>query len=43
MQNESQITAFVLSLGSKCEVIEPKNIKDSVTKEVLKLKELYGI
>ncbi len=43
MQNESQITAFVLSLGSKCEVLEPKNIKDSVTKEVLKLKELYGI
>lgn len=43
LRGEYSIMQFVLQLGSDCEVIEPKELKDKVTQEILKMNEIYKI
>ncbi len=41
MQNKDMIKSFVLSFGSKCKVLSPDWLKESVQEELIKLMDIY--
>ena len=41
MQNKDMIKSFVLSFGSKCKVLSPYWLKESVQEELIKLMDIY--
>ncbi len=41
MQNKDMIKSFVLSFGSRCKVLSPDWLKESVQEELLKLMDIY--